>query len=70
MHPWVEREDVERIYRYGVRIYTSGYAAHAIIRKGNIIIPNKIATILYYSSRIRCYFSRDIQKETSYETSI
>ena len=57
LHPWVEREDVERIYRYGVRIYTSGYAAHAIIRKGDMIIPNKIATILYYSSRIRCYFS-------------
>lgn len=57
MHPWVEREDIERIYRYGVRIYTSGYAAHPIIIKGNVIIPNKIATILYYSSRIRCYFS-------------
>ncbi len=57
LHPWIQREDVERIFRYGVRIYTSGYAAHPIIRKGDIIIPNKIATILYYSSRIRCYFS-------------
>lgn len=57
LHPWVEREDVERIFRYGIRIYTSGYASRAIIKKGELIIPNKIATILYYSSRIRCYFS-------------
>ncbi|MFH1222873.1 MAG: 1-acyl-sn-glycerol-3-phosphate acyltransferase, partial [Pseudomonadota bacterium] len=50
LHPWIEREDVERIFRYGVRIYTSGYAARPIIKKGDSIIPNKIATIFYYSS--------------------
>lgn len=57
LHPWVEREDIERIYRYGIRIYTSGYAGMPIIKKGDHIIPKKIATIMYYSSRVRCYFT-------------
>jgi len=57
LHPWVDREDVERIYRYGIKIYTSGYAGAPIIKKGDNIIPKKIATILYYSSRVRCYFN-------------
>jgi len=60
LHPWIEREDVERIFRYGVRIYTSGYAARPIIKKGDSIIPAKIATIFYYSSRLRCYFTDDV----------
>lgn len=57
LHPWVEREDIERIYKYGIKIYTSGYAGMAIIKKGDRIIPKKIATIMYYSSRVRCYFT-------------
>jgi len=57
LHPWIEREDTERIYRYGVKIYTSGYAGMAIMKKGDHIIPKKIATIMYYSSRVKCYFS-------------
>ncbi len=52
----VRRGDAEKILKYATRIYTSGYAANAVTKKDKTIIPSKIATILYYSSRLRCYF--------------
>lgn len=58
MNYLVRRGDAEKIFKYSTRIYTSGYAANAVTRKGDTIIPSKIATILYYSSRLTCYFER------------
>ena len=54
----VRRGDAEKIFKYGTRIYTSGYAANVVTRKGNMIIPSKLATMMYYSSRLKCYIER------------
>ncbi len=54
----VRRGDAEKIFKYGTRIYTSGYSSKPVTKKGNTIIPSKLATIMYYSSRLRCYFEK------------
>jgi len=54
----VRRGDAEKIFKYSTRIYSSGYAANVITKKGNTIIPSKLATMMYYSSRLRCYIER------------
>jgi glycerol-3-phosphate O-acyltransferase len=51
----VKEEKIDDIIESGLSTYTSSNAGNAIILDNNKIIPNKLATIWYYSSRIRCY---------------
>jgi glycerol-3-phosphate O-acyltransferase len=53
----IEKEDIESIIKKGIEIYKSNYASRVIELKNNYLIPKKIATILYYSSRLRIYLN-------------
>ena len=62
LHFFIENEKIDLIIKAGIKIYASNYASKAISKDGNSITPNKLATILYYSSRIRCYLSKSGKK--------
>jgi glycerol-3-phosphate O-acyltransferase len=53
----IEKEDIETILKHGIDIYKSNYASCVIEVKRDNIVPKKLATIFYYSSRIRTYLS-------------
>lgn len=57
LDPIIEDEKIDEIIESGLKTYTSSNAGNAIILDKDKIIPNKLATIWYYSSRIRCYMS-------------
>lgn len=59
LNSMVRRGDAEKIFTYGTRVYTSGYASKTVDYRKKQIIPKKIATIMYYASRLTCYFEAD-----------
>jgi glycerol-3-phosphate O-acyltransferase len=64
LNSMVRRGDAEKIFNYGTKVYTSGYASKVIDYKRKKIIPKKIATIMYYASRLTCYFETDKEPES------
>ncbi|MBN1114152.1 MAG: 1-acyl-sn-glycerol-3-phosphate acyltransferase [Oligoflexia bacterium] len=49
------KNDTETIFNSGIDTFTSNYASRIISNKKGFILPNKPATIWFYSSRIRQY---------------
>jgi glycerol-3-phosphate O-acyltransferase len=59
LDPIVADEKIDEIIESGIKTYSSSTAGNAILVDKDRIIPNKLPTIWYYSSRIRCYMSKE-----------